>query len=212
MRSKIYNIIQDLYDNILREYLPRRWIVNNGVPTKTARLFDRTRHRPDCKQGSVDALRQYVRQGDHVVVIGGGDGVTAVIATRRCEQVTVYEAAGNMVSVVKETTEINSMDNKITVVHSAVGPTNNVYGDNVGSPTSVADLPDCDILELDCKGAEEEIIRNLSFCPRIIIVEAHPQYGVSVDILHSLLSDLGYKTRDIVFQNKPHVVVGIRNS
>jgi hypothetical protein len=202
--------IQKLYDDTVREYLPRRWIVNNGVPAKTARLFDRTRHRPDCKQGSVTALRQYVKPDDNIVVIGGGDGVTSVVAARRGNQVTVYEAAEKMVSVVEETAEINSMEDKITVKHSAVGPTNNVYGENVDSPTAVADLPDCDVLELDCEGAEEMIIPNISSRPRVVIIEAHPQYGVSIDDLHSWLSEKGYETEDIILENKPHVVVGIQ--
>lgn len=207
--SSIHDFIQNLYDNTIRERLPRRWIVNNGVPTRTARLLDRTRHRPDCKKGSVESLRRYLKPDDQVVVIGGGDGVTAVVAARRAAQVMVYEAAASMVSVVEETAEINSMEDKITVVHSAVGPTKNVYGDKVGAPTAVADLPECDVLELDCEGAEEAIIQNLSQHPRVIIIEAHPQYGTSIDGLHSTLSKRGYDTKDIIYENKPHVVVGV---
>lgn len=207
--NQLYDFIQRSYDDTIRDFLPRRWIVNNGVPARTARLLDKTRHRPNCKQGTVEALRHYVSPSDRVVVVGGGDGVTAVVAARRAAHVTVYEAAKNMTSVVAETAEINAMNHKITIHHSTVGPAKNVYGDDIGESVAISNLPACDVLELDCEGAEEMIIQNLTQTPRVIIIETHPQRGVSIDNLHTMLSDMEYETIDVRFQNKPHVIVGV---
>lgn len=212
----LYDLVQECYDHRIRDYFPRTWIVNNGVPTRTARLLDRTKHRPDCKQGSVTALREHVRPSDHVVVIGGGDGVTAVVAARRATQVTVYEAASRMVSVVEETAEVNAMADKISVNHSVVGPAENVYGDDVGAQVDVADLPNCDVLELDCEGAEGRIIAELSQLhgrrPRVIIIETHPQYGTDIADLRTRLSEMDYYLKDLRFENKPHVIAAIRKN
>lgn len=35
-------------------------------------------------------------------------------------------------------------------------------------------LPECEVLELDCEGAEVGIIKNLNIRPRMIFVEVHP--------------------------------------
>jgi hypothetical protein len=42
---------------------------------------------------------------------------------------------------------------------------------------SPAELPECDILELDGEGAESLILRNMTIRPRVIAVETHGVYG-----------------------------------
>ena len=53
-------------------------------------------------------------------------------------------------------------------------------------------LPPCNVLELDCQGAEVEILRELVIQPRVILVETHELYGAPTDLVASLLKRRGY--------------------
>lgn len=73
-----------------------------------------------------------------------------------------------------------------------VGEAINVYGDPDQLSTLVvapAALPACDILELDCGGAEMVILRNMTIRPRVIAVEAHGLYGAPTVAVKELLGN-----------------------
>lgn len=42
---------------------------------------------------------------------------------------------------------------------------------------SPKELPDCDVLELDCEGSELSILQSLSIRPQLIFIEIHPHKG-----------------------------------
>jgi hypothetical protein len=48
------------------------------------------------------------------------------------------------------------------------------------------------VLELDCEGAEVEILRELTIQPRVILVETHGLYGAPTHLVASLLEKRGY--------------------
>jgi hypothetical protein len=56
----------------------------------------------------------------------------------------------------------------------------------------VADLDECDVLEIDCEGPEDEILSALEIRPETIIVEGHAHYGTAIGDLISILSANGY--------------------
>jgi hypothetical protein len=58
-----------------------------------------------------------------------------------------------------------------------------------GPPSTV---PECDVLDLDCEGAEVEILRELDFAPRVIVVEVHPHLGSPVEAVEAELAERGY--------------------
>jgi hypothetical protein len=57
-------------------------------------------------------------------------------------------------------------------------------------------LPQCDVLQLDCEGAEAEILRELTIQPRVVLVETHGLYGAPTDLIASLLKKRGYVVSD----------------
>lgn len=194
--------IQSIYNRTIRGFLPRKVKVFNGIPANVGRLFDTTSNLPDYKQGSIAPLRQFVREGDQVVVVGGGWGITPVVAANQGAQVTVYEAGGDYADIVRKTVSLNLVDDRVEVIHSAVGPIINVYGDNVRenlNSTPVSALPHSDVIELDCEGAEMAILKRLEFRPRVAIVEVHPQYGIEIDQVQHWFRTNGY---DIVSEFK----------
>ncbi|HIJ07425.1 FkbM family methyltransferase, partial [Methanocalculus sp.] len=151
------------------------------------------------EKGIVDAHHRLTRSGDRVVIIGGGDGVTAVTAAKlvgRSGSVQVYEggdrAAGRLTTLcVRE-----AISGICTIHHAVVGPHIDVYGGDFATAAHVApdEIPDCDVMELDCEGSEVEILRSMTIRPRAIIVEIHPfLFAEDPAWVTDRLVELGYR-------------------
>jgi hypothetical protein len=66
----------------------------------------------------------------------------------------------------------------------------------MGAVLAPSELPPCNVLELDCEGAEVEILRELTIQPRVILVETHGLFGAPTDLVASLLKKRGYIVSD----------------
>jgi hypothetical protein len=214
-----------LYLERIRQRLPAREVHYNGVPVPAGRLFDSVarpwvgpENRPNYETELVDALERYVTEGDTVTVVGGGWGVTAVIAateTGPSGSVTVYEGAKQSADRVSKVTERNGVSDWVKVEHAVVAQGNHLYGtagdaDRI-SPT---DLPTCDVLELDCEGTELDILRRMQIRPRVIAVETHHHFGVPVEAVEQILNDRSYdiRSRDLLnADNGVYVIVAVSN-
>ena len=152
----------------------------------------------DYEQTLIDALRCEVRSGDRVTIVGGGEGVTAVIAAKAVGEagsVVCFEGNSWSVSNIKATAERNQVSGRVMVKHAVVGEAIGVYGapdEFAAVVVSPAELPECDILELDCEGAEITILRNMTIRPRVIAVETHGVHGAPTIIVKELLEKLHY--------------------
>ncbi|MGB9965901.1 FkbM family methyltransferase [Halobacterium hubeiense] len=155
--------------------------------------------KPGYEEAIVSALRNHVRQGDHVVVVGGGWGVSATVAaeqTGASGNVHVYEGAQDGVEHVHETAALNGCEDRITVEHAIVGQEVSLYSDSGDAPVLPgSEIPACDVLVLDCEGAELDILADLTIEPSTIIVETHGFLGAPVDDVRDRLIDLGYSVR-----------------
>ncbi|MCO8266124.1 FkbM family methyltransferase [Haloferax prahovense] len=181
-----------IYNNTIREALPRKVSEFSGVKVKKERLFDLRADRPNYKPRQVSALTERVGETDSVGIIGGGWGVSAVIAAEHGERVTVYEASDEQVEHVKTTLALNGADTNTDVVHGLVAEGRNVYGDSSAAVVSPGDLPAFDVLEMDCEGAEVPILRGLTCRPRVLIVETHPKFDAPDETVCELVESLGY--------------------
>jgi hypothetical protein len=56
------------------------------------------------------------------------------------------------------------------------------------------ELPDCDILEMNCDGTEIDILSGIEIRPDKIIVEAHGKLGTPPEDVRVTLTELGYET------------------
>lgn len=190
--------VKSAYDRLLRPILPYKFAVFNGVPVSGySRLFDFTDEMRSYKESNVEALRSQVNSGDDVVIIGGGFGVTSVVAARKAGDtghVVVYEADADRIQTLRETLQINRVEDICDVVHATVGSTVEVAGSMEGAgEITPSELPDCDVLEMDCEGAEAEVIDGLLISPRVIIVETHPEKAASTESIESQLTAHGYR-------------------
>lgn len=196
-----------VYNRLLRPRLPRTETTTsyNGVTVRPYRFGDgivpwsappnQGGHRNEAayERALVAALREEVVPGDRVVVVGGGLGVTAVVAARRAGptgQVVVYEGAVDYAAITRETVSLNDVDDRVEVRHAIVDHAERLEGRSGGADTvAPGALPDCDVLQLDCEGAEEAILPSLDVTSRSIIVETHG----NVDEVRGALAVQGYE-------------------
>jgi len=191
------------YNTFVRPYLPRKIGMMNGVAVRWPRLFDIDDHTPDWKAGTVSAVRESITSADTVVEIGGGFGVCTVWAAREAEgpngagEVISFEAAENRVEVMRETIELNKVSDAVSVRHAVVGESVDVFGEMEGaSKVSPAELPNCDVLVMDCEGAEFDILKHIQerddWRPDRVVVETHGFAGAPTDEIKTVLRELGY--------------------
>ena len=170
-----------------------RWVPSAWVPDDVADA-------PGYEAALVGALRRHVRPGDRVVVVGGGAGVTAAVAALAAGpagRVTVFEGSAACARTVAATAALNGVADRVTVEHAVVAGGQHVYAGAPGRAVAPADLPDCDVLELDCEGAEVALLEGLAVRPRVLLVETHGLYGAPTDRVLALVEGLGYDAADL---------------
>lgn len=192
-----HGAVQTAYNRFLRPHLPYKLSTHNGVPARGAKLLDFTDRFPEYEAAIIDGLREHVRQGDDVVVVGGGFGVSSVVAARHAGasgSVTTYEAGADQCDLVAEALDINDVADRVTVEHAVVGAAVSTYTPPEDARViDPANLPDCDVLEMDCEGAELGIVRELAVRPRVLIVETHANFGSPEGDVRAELDRLGYE-------------------
>jgi hypothetical protein len=125
----------------------------------------------DYEQTLIGALRSQVRIGDRVTIVGGGEGVTAVVAANAVGErgsFVCFEGNSWNVHKVRATAARNKMSRRLTVKHAVVGEAIAVYGVPHQLSTVVvppAELPECDMLELDCEALKSSSCAIWRFGP-----------------------------------------------
>lgn len=191
-----YGFIKNIYNKLFRRYLPKKVARYSGVQSRhRAKLLDISADVPEHKRELIAQLSSAVRYGDRVTSIGASIGASAVHAVwSGADSVHVFEASKQNVHDVREAAKLNKVSNRLTITHALVGPAKDVYGDfEDAERISGSDLPECDVLELDCEGAELEILNTLEIAPREIVVESHPKQGATTNDIRNTLCSRGYQ-------------------
>ena len=140
-------------------HIPSRKIaVFNGVAVRGASLSSKIDIFPEHEAELISAIRNYVRNGERALVIGGGSGASTVVVAHQVGNtgsVVSYEGNRNSVARVKETINLNKVDDRVEVHHTIIEKPVYLLGE-IGNPSTLAakDFPDCDVLVMDCEGAE----------------------------------------------------------
>ena len=201
LRALMARSLQYVYETRIRNYLPRFSVRYNGVKVRAGRLLDPlipgySLHRPKYENAIVSGIQEHVRYGDRVAIVGGGWGVSAVVAADRAgsdSTIDVYEGSAIGVDRVKETARLNSLVERISVEHAIVGAEISLLDDSGGAPIMPADeIDNYDVLVLDCEGAELTILEEIVDRPSVIIVETHGFLGAPIPIVEKKLKHLGY--------------------
>ena len=203
MKTEEYDdITHRIYNEIIRPYLPYKISVHNGVAVEDeTRLFDFTDTFPEYEEALISGIRSQVRENDSVTVVGGGLGVSTVVAaeaTGRRGSVETFEASENQYNIVRNTVRLNKVEEFVNINHEIVGSFSEYSSESYGTASNAevidpSSLPDSDVLVLDCEGAEIEILNDLSHYPRAIIVETHGFLGSSEKEVREILLDENYR-------------------
>jgi hypothetical protein len=152
---------------------------------------------PDYEDALIQGLNRHVRIGDRVTVIGGGFGVTCAVAARLSKsKVLCYEGDLAGVRSSQKTAELNGVE--VETIHAIVGSNIFVYGnEHAATVVAPSELPECDVLELDCEGAEVQILSEMKIKPRAVVVETHGCYGAPTDKVQAILESRGYRVENL---------------
>jgi hypothetical protein len=213
----IYRKVQKVYNNSIRDSLPKKNRSLAGVHVRDTPLFDLHADNPRYKIGLILALYDYVSPGDQVEIVGFGRGVTTThMFWAGASQVIGYEGAMSMIEKGVETVKRNCVTTpSLTVKHSIVGDPIDVYGNfSDAKIISPSELADSDILVLDCEGAEKSILTDLGNHPETVICETHPTKGAPAEKIVELLEDqYVVSTRSHKPQrDAKEIVIGTRDS
>jgi len=192
--SNIYRTVRPVLPTISGYYnsveVPNKHRVGDYILTSESPV------KQDYEAELIRGLEEVVELGDNVTVIGGGCGVSAVRGSRLAGDqgsVTVFEAGEEQVKQVRETLKVNDCSS-FKLVQGLFYVEKNIYGSSSKAQYLEADaIPECDVLELDCEGAEIPILQDLDFKPRNIVVESHEGFEAPKDKVVSILGDQGYE-------------------
>lgn len=194
-------VLRKPYNQYLRNRLPRKIGVYNGVAVRFPRFLDLDDHTPDWKAGTVGSVKTAVAEGDIVVEIGSGFGVCTVWAARKTRDsgsVVTYEASADRYEVLLETLDLNGVSDRIETHHALVGEEVDVFG-SMGDVKRVhpEELPNPDVFITDCEGAELNLLNQLDnqsgFSPRSMVIETHGFAGSSTEDVCERLEKMGYR-------------------
>jgi hypothetical protein len=205
--------MSEINDQPYRRLFPRKIVTCNGVAVKKGRfVVDRGERFSEIKDHLVTPARNRVNCGETVVEIGTGWGVTATVLARQVGPdgaVHTYEAAREMAERASETLRLNEVANRVQIHNRPVAATKDVWGEPTTEPLPVSELPECDVLVLDCEGAECDILPALEQRPRMIIVESHEQFGCPSDEIVATLRGHNYSVKADRVANPEHDCRGL---
>ncbi|WP_157572910.1 hypothetical protein [Halogranum rubrum] len=192
------------YDNYVRPSLPRRTVSYNGVPVRAAHLGDslipwHEMDIPGYEDALVRGIRQHAEKGDSVVIVGGGWGVSTVVAANQVGEagtIITFEGSREAAKRVNETVFLNQVSDQVEVQHTVVSNAFSLRGEADGAQVlPPSELPDCDMLVLDCEGAESSILKEMTAYPNKILVETHGMLGSPKSEIQECLRSNCYQIR-----------------
>ncbi|WP_302081364.1 hypothetical protein [Salinibaculum rarum] len=207
------SLIWIVYGRTIRPFLPEtgQYVQYNGRAVFPESYGDRFipwfPDKPNYEENYVACIQDYIEEGERVVVIGGGWGVSTVVAAEsvgKTGEVIVFEGSEQSVQRVEQTIRLNGVENRVAVNHTIVGERISLRGNEGGAAIKAPEeLPECDVLLIDSDGAELSILRKIEIRPDLIIAEHHAvcdESGVAIeyqpDTMIGLFTQLGYTVRD----------------
>jgi len=187
----LHSLVKSIYNRI-RPFTPKKYISYSGIAIKHGRLFDISDKRKFKPEG-VETVQEYIQPNDHVVEVATGHGVFSLICSVNGATVKSYEHDPSQIEDAKRLHKLIGVDDTIEIIQGFVcepedcPPT--VPDSDCVTPS---ELPESDVLLLDCEGAELQIIASVEPRPPLVIVETHPPQGTPSDDVEGLLLERGY--------------------
>lgn len=191
--------------------------VYNGVPVRNLRLLSQIDEYPEYETALCRFSTGIIKECQDVVIIGGGLGVSTVKAANQAGEngtAKTYEASEHRYKIAKNTIQLNQINHIVDLKHDVIGHANHVFKEIGEAPTVAAgDLPSkCDVLIMDCEGAELKILREMEIRPNTIIVESHGVHGSPTSEVSEVLDGYDYQIIDTEPENKEKDVIVLKAS
>lgn len=224
------------YRKVLRKVLPKVGsIYYAGIKVSNdKRLFDTVLNYPFIPKSAIDKptyeqtlikeLQKHVQPSSRVVIVGAGVGITAVVAQQLISKegsVICYESSLTQYKRALKTLQYNGIKENIQLINATVAENIGVYNQGSATTIPVGDLPNCDILQLDCEGAERLILQDMKIRPKTVIVETHGMFGAPTKVIQDILTKKGYAVEKIdvaepriyrqCVENDIYILTGILN-
>lgn len=197
-------IIGYVHEHIVRPYLPTKQsnlAKFNGVYVsyEKTKYFDGILGLVNYEGPLVRELKDCAAPADCIVIVGGGYGVSTTKAVRYSDkdtEIISYEGSETMYQRLLCTLSINNVSG-VDARKKIVGDPISVAGDAVTDESIYpSELPESDLLILDCEGTEKQILDQMTHQPSTIIVETHGQYGSPVEDVNKILRRKGYSLKN----------------
>ena len=154
------------------------------------------------KQPNVKQIHNNYNKGDNIVIIGGGNGVSAVHSAKAVGadgRVQIFEGDYERIRDLKRTLKKNNVYDMCEINHCIVGNAHFVESPGNADLIKPSKLPECDALEMDCEGAELNVLRDITKLPKKMIIELHHEksyapYSSSEEI-ESILVEKGFHVK-----------------
>ena len=103
-------------------HIPSRKIaVFNGIAVRGASFHSKTDIFPEHEAELISAIRNHIKNGEKVLVIGGGSGASTVAVAHQIGNngsIIAYEANKNSAARTKETINLNKVDDRVEIKHA----------------------------------------------------------------------------------------------
>jgi len=169
----------------IRPMLPWRPVIIDGQTfTRRFKLIDTPAQ--DYESATRRFMRRYLDEDDHLLVCGGGTGVTAITAAQRVQHVTAVEADPEVIDRFLEHIRINDVQN-VSVFNGWIGqPTDAVKPIHVDA-VHLNRFDGVTAAEIDLEGNGLQVIDMLPESVQTVFYETHPTMGVDPELpLHHL--------------------------
>lgn len=199
MKSILKAVFRPIYYNTIRDYLPRKIGVYHSISTRRPRLFDLVDVSDEYEKELIEMIEHRTEKDDMVVQVGAGFGVSTITASKAAGpngEIIAYEASEDRYACAREAFELNSTPVQIDLRKGVVGENIAVKGTEVTHSILPSELPNGDLLILDCEGAEESILRGMVEYPNRMIIETHGCFGSHTEEIKSILNENGYAIED----------------
>jgi len=178
----------------IRPMLPWRPVIIDGLTfTRRFKIIDTPAQ--DYESATRRFMRGYLEEHDHLLVCGGGTGVTALTAAQHIQQVTAVEADREVIDRLLEHIAINDVRN-ISVFNGWIGhPSDAEKPFNVDA-VHLDRFDGVTAAEIDLEGNGLQVIDMLPDTVETLFYETHPTMGVGAELALHHLNGAGFDVID----------------
>jgi len=196
----------------IRPMLPWRPVIIDGQTfTQRFKIIDTSAQ--DYESATRRFMRRYLDEDDHLLVCGGGTGVTALTAAQDIQHVTAVEADREVIDRLLEHISINDVRN-ISVFNGWIGhPSDAEKPFNVDA-VHLDRFDGVTAAEIDLEGNGLQVINMLPETVKTLFYETHPTMGVGAELALHHLNAAGFDIIDRAIEWEKtggEILVGYRN-